>query len=283
MRTASRSPSGASTAATQYPGQANDAGSSIGTSPRLRPASHWRQKTFGSSPSGVGSCPARGRAQPRGSGKAGLRADHPEQRTRRRHRLPERYIPPTWPRSRRGSSDARSRSPTSRRSGSACSRTVTASAPAPETSRSSTRAASRTRRSRSRARRPRRPRGRTSASSSRAAPPTSRRRVRRPARQRPRRRRAAARSSPTPSRRRRRDRLRPGRSPARPGARVRQDPGRLLVLVLVLRDPARPWRHAEPLGRRSPRRDPAASRRRVTRRSCSPASISAASAIATRA
>ena len=32
------------------------AGSSIGTSPRLRPASHWRQKTFGSSPSGVGSC-----------------------------------------------------------------------------------------------------------------------------------------------------------------------------------------------------------------------------------
>ena len=45
---------------------------------------------------------------------------------------------------------------------------------------------------------------------------------------------------------RRGDRLRPGRRPARPRARVRQDPGRLLVLVPLLRDPARARRLAEP-------------------------------------
>ena len=39
--------------------------------------------------------------------------------------------------------------------------------------------------------------------------------------------------------RRRRDRVRPGRRAARPDARVREDPGRLQLLVRVLRDPAR--------------------------------------------
>ena len=79
---------------------------------------------------------------------------------------------------------------------------------------------------------------------------------------------------------RRRDRLRPGRPSARPGARVRQDPGRLLVLVRVLRDPARPRRDAQPVGRPPCSTRSGGERRRVTRRSCSPASISAASAIA---
>ena len=55
----------------------------------------------------------------------------------------------------------------------------------------------------------------------------------------------ARRAEETPGvrrRRRRRDRLRPGRRAARPRARVREDPGRLLVLVRLLRDPARPRR-----------------------------------------
>ena len=55
---------------------------------------------------------------------------------------------------------------------------------------------------------------------------------------------------------RRRDRLRERRAPARSRARVREDPGRLLVLVRVLRDPARARRDAEPDGRGRARRDP---------------------------
>ena len=46
--------------------------------------------------------------------------------------------------------------------------------------------------------------------------------------------------------RRRRDRLRPGGRAARADARVREDPGRLLVLVRVLRHPARSRRDAQP-------------------------------------
>ena len=61
-------------------------------------------------------------------------------------------------------------------------------------------------------------------------------------------------------RRRRRDRLRQRRAPARPGAGVREDPGRLLVLLRLLRDPARPRRDAEPSRGRRARRDPAPGR-----------------------
>ena len=43
-------------------------------------------------------------------------------------------------------------------------------------------------------------------------------------------------------------------------ARVREDPGRLLVLVRVLRHPARPRRHAQPPAPSRARRDPAARR-----------------------
>ena len=101
-------------------------------------------------------------------------------------------------------------------------------------------AASRTRRSRRAARRPRARRARTGASTSRAAPRISRGdafaglppnvTV------------VARRSEETAGvrrRRRRRDRLRPGRRAPRPRARVREDPGRLLVLVQLLRHPAR--------------------------------------------
>ena len=92
MRTASRSPSGASAAATQYPGQANDAGSSIGTRPRLRPASHWRQKTFASRrrvsavPGSRPSATARQRGNPGSEPiiRSSVRADA----------TAERYIPP---------------------------------------------------------------------------------------------------------------------------------------------------------------------------------------------
>ena len=55
-------------------------------------------------------------------------------------------------------------------------------------------------------------------------------------------------------RRRRRARLRPGRLPSRPRPRLRQDSGRLLVLVRLLRDPARARRLPQPPGgRRAPR------------------------------
>ena len=47
---------------------------------------------------------------------------------------------------------------------------------------------------------------------------------------------------------------------ARPRSRVREDPGRLLVLVRVLRDPARARRDAQPQRRRRARRDPPARR-----------------------
>ena len=67
--------------------------------------------------------------------------------------------------------------------------------------------------------------------------------------------------------RRRGDRLRRRPAPARSRAGVRPDPGRLLVLVRVLRDPARPRRDAQPDGGRgadrgSPARTPGASRGR---------------------
>ena len=67
--------------------------------------------------------------------------------------------------------------------------------------------------------------------------------------------------TPAGRRRRRRDRLCPGRRAARPRARVRQGSGRLLLLVRLLRHPARPRRVAQPLGRGGAR----ASRRRVGR------------------
>ena len=60
-------------------------------------------------------------------------------------------------------------------------------------------------------------------------------------------------------RRRRRDRLRPGRRRLDRVRALRQDPGRLLLLVPLLRHPARPRRHAQPARRRRARRD----RRRV--------------------
>ena len=74
--------------------------------------------------------------------------------------------------------------------------------------------------------------------------------------------------------------VRPGRCAARPRARIREDPGRLLVLVRVLRDPARPRRARAaaaptPCSARSAGGSP-----RATARSSSPASISAASATA---
>ena len=81
-------------------------------------------------------------------------------------------------------------------------------------------------------------------------------------------------------RRRGRDRLRAGGRAARADARVREDPGRLLVLVRLLRHPARARRHAQPARRRRARGDPHAASRRDIRRSSSPASTSAASAIA---
>ena len=67
------------------------------------------------------------------------------------------------------------------------------------------------------------------------------------------------------------DRLRRCPAPPRPRAGVRPDPGRLLVLVRVLRDPARPGRDAQPDGGRgadrgSPARAPGASRGRPHRR-----------------
>ena len=79
----------------------------------------------------------------------------------------------------------------------------------------------------------------------------------RPARER-RRGRAAKRGDRRGRRRGRRcDRLRARRAPARSHPCIRQDPGRLLVLVRVLRDPARSRRDAQPRGRRGARRDPA--------------------------
>ena len=80
--------------------------------------------------------------------------------------------------------------------------------------------------------------------------------------------------------RRRRDRLRPGGREARPHSCLRQDPGRLLVLLRFLRDPARPRRDPQPQRRGRAHRDPQARRARVTARSSSPASTSAASATA---
>ena len=67
------------------------------------------------------------------------------------------------------------------------------------------------------------------------------------------------------------DRLRRRPAPPRPRAGVRPDPGRLLVLVRLLRDPARPGRDAQPDGGRgadrgSPARAPGPSRGRPHRR-----------------
>ena len=73
------------------------------------------------------------------------------------------------------------------------------------------------------------------------------RRVRGPAGERRRRREAQRGDARLRRRRRRRDRLRPGRRAARPRARVREGAGRLLVLVQLLRHPARARRIAQPL------------------------------------
>ena len=48
-----------------------------------------------------------------------------------------------------------------------------------------------------------------------------------------------------------------GRAPASTGRGLREDPGRLLVLLRLLRDPARPRRDAKPAGRGRALRDPA--------------------------
>ncbi len=186
-----------------------------------------------------------------------------------------------WPRSRR-SSAARSRTPTRRRCASGCSRDGhERGRRAAATSRSSTPAASRTRpcaKSRQAAARAARTHrrvyvtgcGANLAGDAFAGLPANVIVVARPSEETPRARR----------RRRRRDRLRPGRRAARPRARVREDPGRLLLLVHLLRDPARARRDAQP-----PRRTPCSPRsgagsRRATARSSSPGSTSAASATA---
>ena len=85
-------------------------------------------------------------------------------------------------------------------------------------------------------------------------------RLRGPARERHRRPRPDRGGGRADRRRRRRDRLRPGRRAARPDPRLREDPGRLLVLVPLLRHPARARRDAQPARRRRARRDPQARR-----------------------
>ncbi len=92
-------------------------------------------------------------------------------------------------------------------------------------------------------------------------------------------RRAAGRRRP----RCRRDRLRAGRCSARADTRLRQDPGRVLVLVRVLRDPARARWHSQPPRAGGPRGDPQACLPRGIPRSCSRASTSGAFATARRA
>ena len=87
-----------------------------------------------------------------------------------------------------------------------------------------------------------------------------RRRVRRPARERRRRRAPQRGDAGVRRRRRRRDRLRPGRRPARPRSRLRQGAGRLLLLLQLLRDPARARRLAQPPRRGGARRGAAARR-----------------------
>ena len=66
-------------------------------------------------------------------------------------------------------------------------------------------------------------------------------------------------------RRRRRDRLRPGGCAPRANACVREDPGRLLVLVRVLRHPARARRDAQPQRESRADGDRAARRARSSR------------------
>ena len=81
-------------------------------------------------------------------------------------------------------------------------------------------------------------------------------------------------------RRRRCGRLRPSRRSPRACARLRQDPGRLQLLVRLLRRPARPRARAQPACRRSARQRSSAASRRVTARSSSPGSTWAATATA---
>ena len=83
IRTTSRCPSGVVTAAIQCPGHANEAGSSIGTSPRFRPASHWRQKTFESPRPAPAAARARLRAPARGTSKSRVPSRSSEHNTRR--------------------------------------------------------------------------------------------------------------------------------------------------------------------------------------------------------
>ena len=94
-------------------------------------------------------------------------------------------------------------------------------------------------------------------------------RLREPARQRGRRRAPRRGDGRVRRRRRRRDRLRPGRRAARPRPRVREDPGRLLVLLRLLRDPARA-RRARAAARADAvlDRGRAAASSRATARSC---------------
>ena len=81
-------------------------------------------------------------------------------------------------------------------------------------------------------------------------------------------------------RRRRRDRLRAGRRAARPRPRLRPRAGRLQLLVQLLRDPARAGAVAQPPGRGRARARWLGVSSRAIARSCSPASTSAAFAIA---
>ncbi len=76
-------------------------------------------------------------------------------------------------------------------------------------------------------------------------------------------------------------RLRARRCAPRARSRVREDPGRVQLLVQLLRDPARPRRHAQPPRARRARRDPAPRRAGSPRDRPHRESTSAASATAT--
>ena len=272
--------------AIQYPGHANAAGSAIGTRPRFRAASHWRQKTSGStSGSGRSSTGDAERArEARGETRAPIRS------SRQRsgavagpiHTPPSVYAPrpmATFTTRFLGCKVSFADEQAIRERLLADGHT--------EAARSGGRRRDQHLLRHERGRLEVAPGGRAGGAQPRARlrdgvrrEPLERR-VRRTAGQR-RGRRAAQRGGRRGRRgRRRRDRLRPGRSPPRPRARLRQDPGRLLVLVRVLRDPARPRRHAQPLGGGGARARSGAASPRATGRSCSPASTSAASATAT--
>ena len=243
-------------------------GSSIGTRPRLRPASHWRQKTAGGSPSGrwlatrgrAPSAAARQRGEVAVSEpimSASLRPAH-----RVRPRVPRcRRSRVTLSRSghlhdplsrlqgvvRRRAGDPRagcSQMGTSRRQERADIAVINTCCVTNEAVAKSRQAAAQAARTHDRVYVTGCAANLPDGGVCRAARRTSR---------------VVAEQQRRAGRRRRRrgwrDRMHPGGSPARPHPCVRQDPGRLLVLVRVLRDPARPRRHAQSRRRGSARRD----------------------------